>query len=93
METKRVGGMESDSRGDTIKSKRYEDSEWTTLEVLVRPIENMKKEGALKVLRVAAQECLGDETLMSWRGIEAEKVSDGSDMEDDDEVEWGGFAD
>jgi ribosomal RNA-processing protein 1 len=64
-----------------------------TLEVLVRPIENMKKEGALKVLRVAAQECLGDETLMSWRGIEAEKVSDGSDMEDDDEVEWGGFAD
>jgi ribosomal RNA-processing protein 1 len=64
-----------------------------TLEVLVKPIENMKKEGALKVLRVAAQECLSDETLMSWRGIEAEKVSDGSDMDDDDEVEWGGFAD
>jgi ribosomal RNA-processing protein 1 len=64
-----------------------------TLEVLVKPIESMKKEGALKVLRVAAQECLSDETLMSWRGIEAEKVSDGSDMEDDDEVEWGGFAD
>jgi ribosomal RNA-processing protein 1 len=64
-----------------------------TLEALVKPIENMKKEGALKVLRVAAQECLGDETLMSWRGIEEEKVSEGSDMDDDDEVEWGGFAD
>jgi ribosomal RNA-processing protein 1 len=64
-----------------------------TLEILVKPIEHMKKEGALKVLRVAAQECLSDETLMSWRGIEVEKVSDGSDMDDDDEVEWGGFAD
>lgn len=61
-----------------------------TLEMIVKPIEGMKKEGALKVLRVAAQECLDDETLMSWRGIEAEKEAEDEEM-DDDEPEWGGF--
>lgn len=61
-----------------------------TLEMIVKPIEGMKKEGALKVLRVAAQECLDDETLMAWRGLEAEQVDDGEEM-DDDEPEWGGF--
>jgi ribosomal RNA-processing protein 1 len=63
-----------------------------TLELLVKPIEKMKAEGALKVLRSAAQECLSDETLLQWRGIEEEKV-DSEDEMDDDEVEWGGFAD
>jgi ribosomal RNA-processing protein 1 len=62
-----------------------------TLELLVQPIEKMKAEGVLKVLRSAAQECLSDETLRQWRGIEEEKV-DSEDEMDDDEVEWGGFA-
>jgi hypothetical protein len=35
---------------------------------------------------------LSDETLLQWRGIEEEKV-DSEDEMDDDEVEWGGFAD
>ncbi|KAF1915444.1 hypothetical protein BDU57DRAFT_451852 [Ampelomyces quisqualis] len=62
-----------------------------TLETIVKPIETMKKEGALKVLRVAAQQCLGDETLMAWRGLEAEKVGNDEEQMDDDELEWGGF--
>jgi ribosomal RNA-processing protein 1 len=64
-----------------------------TLELLVKPIETMKKEGALKVLRNAAKECLSDETLQSWRGIEVENEDDAPDTSDDEEVEWGGFAD
>lgn len=62
------------------------------LETLVQPIEKMKVEGALKVLRVAAKECLDDETLKSWRGIEDEPASDSAES-DDEEAEWGGFAD
>jgi ribosomal RNA-processing protein 1 len=64
-----------------------------TLETLVQPIERMKKEGALKVLRVAAQECLDEETLKSWRGIVDEKAGESMDSGDDSEQEWGGFAD
>ncbi len=61
-----------------------------TLETLVQPIEKLSKEGKLKVLRNAAKECLEDERLMSWRGQTKEMpVED----EDEDEVEWGGFAD
>jgi ribosomal RNA-processing protein 1 len=61
------------------------------LEVLVTPIEEMQSEGALKVLRNAAKECLSDERLRQWRGIEEEKI-ESSDMEED-EAEWGGFGD
>jgi ribosomal RNA-processing protein 1 len=63
-----------------------------TLELLVQPVEKMKTEGALKVLRNAAKETLSDETLQSWRGIEVEKENseEESDVED---MEWGVFAD
>jgi ribosomal RNA-processing protein 1 len=54
-----------------------------TLELLVQPVEKMKTEGALKVLRNAAKETLSDETLQSWRGIEVEKEN--SEEESDDE--------
>ncbi|KAH7385762.1 hypothetical protein BKA66DRAFT_569596 [Pyrenochaeta sp. MPI-SDFR-AT-0127] len=61
-----------------------------TLETLVQPIERLAKEGKLKVLRTAAKECLADERLRAWRGQEDEVMSEAE--EDDDEVEWGGFA-
>lgn len=63
------------------------------LETLVKPIETMKKEGALKVLRVAAQECLDEEELKSWRGIVDEKADESMGSDEDSEQEWGGFAD
>ncbi|KAF1833564.1 hypothetical protein BDW02DRAFT_589562 [Decorospora gaudefroyi] len=61
------------------------------LEELIVPVERMAKEGKLKPLREAAKECLADERLRAWRGQEDE-VLDQSE-EDDEEVEWGGFAD
>lgn len=59
-----------------------------TLEVLVQPIEKLAKEGKLKVLRVAAKECLADERLRAWRGQEDEEMME---EEEEEEQEWGGF--
>lgn len=61
------------------------------LDVLVKPVENMAKEGKLKPLREAARECLGDERLRRWRGIEDEVEM--VEEDDEEEAEWGGFAD
>jgi ribosomal RNA-processing protein 1 len=60
-----------------------------TLEMLVLPVEKMAKEGKLKPLREAAKECLADERLRAWRGLEDEVMQEEED--DDEEVEWGGF--
>jgi ribosomal RNA-processing protein 1 len=71
------------------------DSEWEAedkreiLEKLVQPIEEMAKDGKLKVLRVAAKETLSDDTLRAWRGQEDEVMEE---VEEDSEEEWGGFA-
>jgi ribosomal RNA-processing protein 1 len=71
------------------------DSEWEAedkreiLEKLVEPIEEMAKDGKLKVLRVAAKETLSDDTLRAWRGQEDEVMEE---VEEDSEEEWGGFA-
>lgn len=81
-----------DELGKVSAQKWEKDPGSETLEVLLQPIEKIKKEGVLKVLRDAAKECLGDETLQSWRGIEVQKEDDTSDTSDG-EVEWGGFAD
>lgn len=62
-----------------------------TLETLIQPIEKMAKDGKLKPLRNAAKECLADDRLRAWRGQELEAASDSE--EEDEEVEWGGFAD
>lgn len=62
-----------------------------TLETLILPIERMAKDGKLKPLRNAAKECLADDRLRAWRGQELEVASEPE--EDDEEAEWGGFAD
>jgi ribosomal RNA-processing protein 1 len=62
-----------------------------TLEMIVQPIEKMAKEGKLKPLRSAAKECLADERLRAWRGQEDEPMDD--QEQEEDEGEWGGFAD
>ena len=77
--------------------EKIEGDEWEkdenkeTLEKLVQPIESMAKNGNLKPLRNAAKECLADERLRAWRGQETEVAS--GPEEEDDEAEWGGFAD
>jgi ribosomal RNA-processing protein 1 len=81
-----------DELGKVSAPKWEKDPGSETLELLIQPIEKIKKEAVLKVLRDAAKECLSDETLQSWRGIEVEKEDDISDISDG-EVEWGGFAD
>ncbi|KAL5116728.1 hypothetical protein ACEQ8H_005340 [Pleosporales sp. CAS-2024a] len=62
------------------------------LEVLVKPIEALGNDGVLRVLRDAARECLADERLMAWRGMEVQQ-GEPSAEESDEEMEWGGFAD
>lgn len=43
------------------------------LERVLEPVRKLAKEGKLKVLRVAAKECLGDERLKAWRGGKGER--------------------
>ncbi|KAF2029403.1 hypothetical protein EK21DRAFT_67829 [Setomelanomma holmii] len=64
-----------------------------TLETLMKPIDVMLDDGKLKVLRDAARECLGDERLRRWRGLEDESPSEKEQEEEHDEMEWGGFGD
>jgi ribosomal RNA-processing protein 1 len=82
-----------DELNKVVGSKWEKDPGSETMELLVTPIEEMQTEGALKVLRNAAKECLSDERIRQWRGIEEETIDkDHSDVEDE-ELEWGGFGD
>ncbi|EUC46458.1 hypothetical protein COCMIDRAFT_92784 [Bipolaris oryzae ATCC 44560] len=77
---------------ENVEGDEWEkDENKETLETLVEPIESMAKNGNLKPLRNAAKECLADERLRAWRGQEAEVASEPE--EEDEEAEWGGFAD
>lgn len=60
------------------------------VEILVEPIEEIAKDGKLKVLRNAAKETLSDERLREWRGIVEETPSE---QEEQEEEEWGGIDD
>ena len=81
-----VDEMEKVEGADWEKEEKKE-----TLETLVLPIEKMTKDGKLKPLRAAAKECLADERLKAWRGQEVEAA--GEPDEEDEDAEWGGFAD
>lgn len=74
--------------GDRWEKEEHRD----TVETLVLPIEELTREGKMKVLRNAAKETLSDERLRAWRGQEDEEMSD-AEEEEDEEAEWGGFAD
>ncbi|EAW07736.1 putative ribosomal RNA processing protein [Aspergillus clavatus NRRL 1] len=60
------------------------------VELLLRPIEKLRKESAFKPVRTRAAETLNDDRLFEW-GFRAREVEDEDD--DDSEQEWGGFAD
>ncbi|CAE7011534.1 hypothetical protein CFE70_002075 [Pyrenophora teres f. teres 0-1] len=77
---------------DKVEGANWEKEEKKeTLELLVAPIEKMTKDGKLKPLRAAAKECLADDRLRAWRGQEVEVASEPD--EEDEDAEWGGFAD
>ncbi|KAF1840709.1 Nop52-domain-containing protein [Cucurbitaria berberidis CBS 394.84] len=81
-ELEKVGGVEFEK--DQEKAKEI-------VEIMVQPVETLAKEGRLKVLRVAAKECLADQRLRAWRGQEDEVVDEPE--EEDEEAEWGGIDD
>ncbi|RAH48209.1 ribosomal RNA processing 1 family protein [Aspergillus brunneoviolaceus CBS 621.78] len=67
-------------------------------ELLLRPLERLRKESPYKPVRVRAAEVLEDDRLVEWGWKERKVESDSDDEEEDDEeededAEWGGFGD
>ncbi|PYI26645.1 hypothetical protein BP00DRAFT_355454, partial [Aspergillus indologenus CBS 114.80] len=67
-------------------------------ELLLRPLERLRKESPYKPVRVRAAEALDDERLVEWgwkeRKVESDSEDEDEDEEDEDEdEEWGGFGD
>ena len=63
------------------------------VEMIMRPVRTLEKEGVTKVIRERAKESLGDERLSSWQIRQEART--GSELEDvrEDGEEWGGFQD
>ncbi|KKK17141.1 hypothetical protein P175DRAFT_0473825 [Aspergillus ochraceoroseus IBT 24754] len=62
------------------------------VELLLRPIEKLRKESPYKPVRMRAAETLEDERLIEW-GWRERKNKVESDDEEESEEEWGGFGD
>ncbi|PYH44409.1 ribosomal RNA processing 1 family protein [Aspergillus saccharolyticus JOP 1030-1] len=68
-------------------------------ELLLRPLERLRKESPYKPVRMRAAEALEDERLVEWGWKERRKVDSDSDDDeeddddDDEDAEWGGFGD
>ncbi|KAL4969197.1 ribosomal RNA processing 1 family protein [Aspergillus stella-maris] len=81
---------------ETKKSKALGDVEISAElgELLLAPIERLRKESAHRPVRERAGETLSDERLVEWglREAKAEKEED-SESEEESEEEWGGFGD
>ncbi|KAL2795736.1 nucleolar protein,Nop52-domain-containing protein [Aspergillus keveii] len=64
------------------------------IDLLLAPVERLKKEGLHKPVRTRAAETLGDERLVQWGLREGVVVSkDEAEEEESSEEEWGGFGD
>ncbi|KAL3480137.1 nucleolar protein,Nop52-domain-containing protein [Aspergillus californicus] len=61
------------------------------IEILLAPVEKLRKEGLHKPVRVRAAETLDDERLVEWGFRKAKKVEESEEEESDEE--WGGFGD
>lgn len=60
------------------------------MDLLLRPIENLRTQGPHKPVRIRAAETLEDERLFEW-GFKTRNVDVNEDEEEDSEGEWGGF--
>ena len=86
--------QEQDDQGDAEKEEeavprpRKVKSE-VPMDLLLRPIENLRKQTPHKPVRIRAAETLEDERLFEW-GFKTRQV-DVDEDEEDSEGEWGGF--
>jgi ribosomal RNA-processing protein 1 len=76
---------------DKVEDGWEKEDKKEALETVMLPVEKMAKEGKLKTLRTAAKESLADERLRAWRGQADEAMNEPE--EEDEDAEWGGFAD
>lgn len=88
--------QEQDDQGDAEKEEgeaaprpRKVKSE-VPMDLLLRPIENLRKQTPHKPVRIRAAETLEDERLFEW-GFKTRQVDVDEDEEEDSEGEWGGF--
>ncbi|KAL2835905.1 nucleolar protein,Nop52-domain-containing protein [Aspergillus pseudoustus] len=62
------------------------------IDMLLEPVETLRKEGLHKPVRARAAETLGDERLVQW-GFREGVVANNDEGEESSEEEWGGFGD
>ncbi|KAL2818976.1 nucleolar protein,Nop52-domain-containing protein [Aspergillus cavernicola] len=79
-----------DIDSETGKPKKSVDD--IPVEILLAPVEKLKREGLHKPVRIRAGETLSDERLVQW-GFREGKVIEDEESEDESEEEWGGFGD
>lgn len=62
------------------------------MEMLLAPVERLKKESAHRPVRIRAGETLDDERLVEW-GFKEWKADKADSEDEESEEEWGGFGD
>lgn len=62
------------------------------MEMLLAPVERLKKESAHRPVRIRAGETLDDERLVEW-GFKERKADKAKSEDEESEEEWGGFGD
>lgn len=84
-QVKEAGEDEDESQGEEQTKTKLKDG--IPIELLLRPIERLRKDSPNKVVRNKAKEVLEDERLIQWGVREPKKVEE----DDEDEDEWGGI--
>lgn len=80
---------EDDEAGDGESMPRRKVKGEVPMDLLLRPIETLRTQGAHKPVRNRAKEALGDDRLVEWGFREKQADEDEEESED----EWGGFGD
>jgi ribosomal RNA-processing protein 1 len=79
---------------EKVAGKKWEKEKGSDeLEALVQPIEGLKTGAKLKTVKLAARECLADPRLMTWRNMVDEEIEEQEVVDEEEDAEWGGFAD
>lgn len=89
-ELEKVLEFEEGAEGEEESTSHRKVKGEVPMDLLLRPIETLRTQGAHKPVRTRATETLEDDRLVEW-GFK-ERKADG-DGEDESEDEWGGFGD
>ena len=73
---------------DAVDEKRE-----SPVEVIMGPVEKLRKEGKGKMARERAKECAGDQRLMDWRDSSMKDQGKRVESGGDDDDEWNGLED